>query len=97
MHWVEICNVGEEGPHLPLVREFTFEPGAEIRSFNTVVTRPYVKDGLEDGAQLPVRISRSPITSKGVVYHVFIRNHLCIIVFKFLHSANRILDRELVS
>jgi len=43
-----------------LARDFTFEPVAKIRRFNTVVTRPYVKDRLEDGAQLPIRISRSP-------------------------------------
>ena len=42
-----------------LVRDFIFEPVAEIRRFNTVVTRPYVKGMLEDGAQLPIRISRS--------------------------------------
>ena len=42
-----------------LARDFTFEPVAEIRRFNTVVTRPYVKGRLEDGAQLPIRISRS--------------------------------------
>ena len=42
-----------------LARDFTFEPVAEIRKFNTVVTRPYVKDRLEDGAQLPIRVSRS--------------------------------------
>jgi len=41
-----------------LVRDFTFEPVAEIRRFNTVVTRPYVKGRLGDGAQLPIRISR---------------------------------------
>ena len=43
-----------------LARDFTFEPVAEIRKFNTVVTRPFVKHKLEDGAQLPIRISRSP-------------------------------------
>ena len=43
-----------------LARYFTFEPVAEIRKFNTVVTRPFVKHKLEDGAQLPIRISRSP-------------------------------------
>jgi cytochrome P450 len=42
-----------------LARDFTFEPVAEIRRFNTVVTRPYVKDKLRDGAQLPIRVSRS--------------------------------------
>ena len=42
-----------------LVRDFTFRSVAEIRRFNTVVTRPFVKDKLEDGAQLPIRISRS--------------------------------------
>lgn len=41
-----------------LARDFTFEPVAEIRRFNTVVTRPYVKGKLEDGAQLPIRVSR---------------------------------------
>ena len=42
-----------------LARDFTFRPAAEIRRFNTVVTRPYVKGRFEDGAQLPIRISRS--------------------------------------
>jgi hypothetical protein len=42
-----------------LAREFAFKPVAEIRRFNTVVTRPYIKDKLEDGAQLPIRVSRS--------------------------------------
>jgi cytochrome P450 len=42
-----------------LARDFTFEPIAEIRKFNTVVTRPYVKGKLEEGPQLPIRISRS--------------------------------------
>lgn len=42
-----------------LARDFTFEPVAEIRRFNTVVTRPYVKNKLGDGVQLPIRISRS--------------------------------------
>ena len=42
-----------------LARDFTFGPVAEIRRFNTVVTRPYVKNKLEDGAQLPIMISRS--------------------------------------
>ena len=42
-----------------LVRDFTLRPVAEIRRFNTVVTRPFVKDKLEDEAQLPIRISRS--------------------------------------
>lgn len=41
-----------------LTRDFAFEPVAEIRRFNTVVTRPYVKNRFEDGAQLPIRISR---------------------------------------
>ncbi|KAF9654295.1 cytochrome P450 [Thelephora ganbajun] len=42
-----------------VVRYFNFAPVAEIRRFNTVVTRPYVKDRLENGAQLPIKISRS--------------------------------------
>ena len=42
-----------------LARDFTFGPVAEIRKFNTVVTRPYVKGELEDGAQLPIRVAKS--------------------------------------
>ena len=42
-----------------LARDFTLEPVAEIRRFNTVVTQPYIKDKLGDGARLPVRVSRS--------------------------------------
>ena len=42
-----------------VARDFTFKSAAEIRRFNTVVTRPYVKGRLEDGAQLPIRVFRS--------------------------------------
>ena len=42
-----------------LARDFTFAPAEEIRRLNTVVTRPYVKGKPGDGAQLPIRISRS--------------------------------------
>jgi hypothetical protein len=42
-----------------LVRDFTLEPVAEIQRFNTVATRPYIEDKLGDGAQFPIRVSRS--------------------------------------
>jgi hypothetical protein len=44
-----------------LARDFAFESVVEIRRFNTVVTRPYIKGKLKDGAQLPIRISRSDV------------------------------------
>ncbi|KAL5495647.1 hypothetical protein ACEPAI_1110 [Sanghuangporus weigelae] len=41
-----------------LLPHFVFAPAAEIRKYNTIVTRPYVKDRLESGSALPLRVSR---------------------------------------
>ena len=41
-----------------LLPHLSFTPAAEINKYNTIVTRPYVKDRLQNGSALPLMVSR---------------------------------------
>lgn len=41
-----------------LLPQFSFAPAAEISKYNAIITRPYVTNKYELGAQLPLKISR---------------------------------------
>jgi len=41
-----------------LLPHFVFEPAETIQKFNSIVTRPYVKNAFELGTKLPVKVSR---------------------------------------
>lgn len=41
-----------------LLTQFVFTPAEDIRTYNAIVTRPYVYDQWEHGSRLPVNVSR---------------------------------------
>lgn len=41
-----------------LLPQFVFSPAEEIRSYNAILTRPYVYDQWQHGSRLPIKIGR---------------------------------------
>lgn len=41
-----------------LLPHFSFAPAADVRKYNAILTRPYVKDQFELGSTLPLKVSK---------------------------------------